>query len=259
MKKIWMFSLAVTMLAVSCTKDKGQNQAGVFKGPEVAMHHGKAWTFAQLSSDGKPERIGVTIDNDALNSVPIGHDNGGGGGHTHDDNVVLKFHEKANSILFKHVWLNWNPAGHPPANVYTKPHFDIHYYTTTNEERAAYVEPAKLNADPAAGYLPPLHVGADPVPTMGKHWVDVTSPELNPNNPQPFTQTFIYGSYDSKVVFYEPMITLDFLKATNNFERSIPQPAKFQKTGYYPTKMRVQKQGNAVSIILEDFVYRTAS
>lgn len=104
-----------------------------------------------------------------------------------------------------------------------------------------------------------MHVGADPVPTMGKHWVDVTSPELNPNNPQPFTQTFIYGSYDSKVVFYEPMITLDFLKTTANFERLIPQPAKVQQSGYYPTKMRVQKQGNAVSIILEGLVYRTAS
>jgi hypothetical protein len=258
MKKTLLFSLAVILFAASCTKDKGENKAGIFKGPETAMHHGKAWTWVQLNKEGKPERIAVTIDNDALNSVPTG-DNNHGGGHTHDDNVVLKFHEKANDIMFNHVWLNWNPAGHPPANVYTKPHFDIHYYISTVAERETYVDPAKLNADPAAGYLPPLHVGADPVPAMGKHWVDITSPELNPNNPQPFTQTFIYGSYDSKVVFYEPMITLDFLKTTVNFERTIPQPAKFQKSGYYPTKMKVQKQGNAVNIILDDLVYRTAS
>lgn len=258
MKKILAISLAVALIVSSCSKDKGQNQAGVFKGPEVSMHHGKAWTTVQLSSEGKPERIAVTIDNNALNSVPTG-DNNHTGGHTHDDNVVLPFHEKASGILFKHVWLNWNPAGHPPVNVYTKPHFDIHYYMSTVAEREAYVDPAKLNADPATDYLPPLHVGADPVPTMGKHWVDITSPELHPTNPQPFTQTFIYGSYDSKVVFYEPMITLEFLKNTTNFERSIPQPAKVQKTGYYPSKMRVQKQGNAVSIILEGLIYKTAS
>jgi hypothetical protein len=258
MKKIWMLSLAVAVMAVSCTKDNGKNEAGVFKGPEVQMHHGKAWTWVQLNSDGKPERVAISIDNDALNSVPTGDDNHNGG-HSHDDNAVLRFHEKASGIVFNHVWLNWNPAGHPPANIYTKPHFDIHYYMSSVSEREGYVDPAKLNADPVQDYLPALHVGADPVPTMGKHWVDITSPELNPNNPQPFTQTFIYGSYDSKVVFYEPMITLEFLKATGNFVRPIPQPAKFQKSGYYPTKMRVQKQGNAVSIILEDLVYRTAS
>ncbi len=47
------------------------------------------------------------------------------------------------------------------------------------------------------------------VPQMGAHWVDVTSPELNGST---FAQTFIYGSYDGQVNFYEPMITLDFLK-----------------------------------------------
>lgn len=258
MKKFLIITIAIIHFTTSCTKDKGKNEAGIFKGPEVQMHHGKAWTWVQLSSEGKPERIAISIDNDALNSVPpgSGHNNGG---HTHDDNAVLLFHEKANGIAFKHVWLNWNPEGHPPVNIYTKPHFDIHYYMSTAAERETYVDPVKLNADPAEGYLPPMHVGADPVPTMGKHWVDITSPELNPNNPQPFTQTFIYGSYDSKVVFFEPMITLDFLKTTANFERPIPQSAKVQKSGYYPTKMRVQKQGNAVSIILEDLVYRTAS
>jgi hypothetical protein len=55
------------------------------------------------------------------------------------------------------------------------------------------------------------------------------------------------------------MITLEFLKATTNFERSIPQPAKYQQSGYYPTKMRIQKAAQATNIILEGFVYRTAS
>jgi hypothetical protein len=257
MRKFLTILTTVSLFVMSCSKDEEQNRNNIFKGPKVDMHHGKAWTWVELKSDGSPERIAVTIDDDALNSVPTGGDNSGG--HSHDDNAVLPFHEKANSFLFKHAWLNWNPAGHPPANIYTKPHFDIHYYMSTAAEREAYVDPAKLNADPATGYLPPMHMGADPVPTMGKHWVDVTSPELNPNNPQPFTQTFIYGSYDSKVVFYEPMITLDFLKATSNFERTIPQPTKFEKTGYYPTKMIIQKQGKETNIILAGFVYKTAS
>jgi hypothetical protein len=55
------------------------------------------------------------------------------------------------------------------------------------------------------------------------------------------------------------MITLEFLKDNSNFERSIPQPAKVQKTGYYPTKMRVVKHDGVTEIILDGFVYRTQS
>jgi len=252
MKKL-LFVLAIGSFAVSCKKDGTADN--FFKGPVVQVHEGKAFTWVQLNKQGAPERVGVTITDEALNSVP----EGGDGGHGHENSYVLKFHEKAGVTPFKHVWLNWNPAGHPPANIYTKPHFDIHYYMVASEERETYVDDAKLNADPAAGYMPANHLGVDPVPTMGKHWVDVTSPELNPTNPQPFTQTFIFGSYNSKVVFYEPMITKEFLKNTSNFERAIPQPAKVQQSGYYPTKMRVFKHDNVTEIILEGFVQRQAS
>jgi hypothetical protein len=94
------------------------------------------------------------------------------------------------------------------------------------------------------------------IPKMGKHWIDVTSPELSGEK---FSQTFIFGSYDSKVIFYEPMITLDFLKKTSKFERPIPVPAKFQKSGYYPTKMRVVKHDGVTEVLLDGFVKRQAS
>jgi hypothetical protein len=255
MKKL-LLVFAVGVLAVSCKKDSDDNY---FKGPEVKVHGGKAWTWFQMNKQGAPERVAVSITDEALNSVPV--ENGGDGhdDHNHENNYVLKFHPKAAATPFKHVYLNWNPAGHPPANIYTKPHFDIHYYTVESSVREGYLDPAKLAASPAPEYLPANHLGVDPVPAMGKHFVDITSPELDPVNPQPFTQTFIYGSYDGKVVFYEPMITLEFLKKTSNFERSIPQPAKFQQSGYYPTKMRVVKHNGVTEIILDGMVYRQAS
>ena len=55
------------------------------------------------------------------------------------------------------------------------------------------------------------------------------------------------------------MITRDFLQNTNKFERSIPQPAKFEKAGYYPTKMKVEKHGQQVEVTLSDFQQRQAS
>ncbi len=259
MKHLFIAALAVLTFFSSCKKNDDNGKAGIFKGPETEVYHGKAWTWVQLDKQGNPERVAIAINDDVLNSVKPGEDNSNNTEHHHDNNTVLKFHSKADVTLFKHAWLNWNPNGHPPAGIYTKPHFDLHFYMVTAEERETYIDPAKLDAAPDSPYLPVNHVGADPVPTMGKHWVDITSPELNPTNPQPFTQTFIYGSYNSKVVFYEPMITLDFLKNTSNFERPIPQPTKFQQSGYYPTKLRVTKHDKITEIILEGMVYRTSS
>jgi hypothetical protein len=255
MKKLLFVFTAAAVVLTSCTKEKGESKAGIFKGPETTMHEGKAWTWVQLDKDGNPERVAIAVNENALNSMPA-DDGSGGAGHDHDNNVILSFPSQAANIAFKHVWANWNPAGHPPANIYTKPHFDFHFYTVSSAERETFVDPAKLAASVPAEYLPANYIGIDPVPTMGKHYVDVTSPELNG---QPFTETFILGSYDAKINFYEPMITLEFLKATTTYERSIPQPAKYQQSGYYPTKMRIQKAAQATNIILEGFVYRTAS
>jgi hypothetical protein len=94
---------------------------------------------------------------------------------------------------------------------------------------------------------------------MGAHWVDVTSPELNPAAPQPFTQTFIYGSYNGKVTYYEPMATVDFLNKLGSFTRNIPQPEKFSKDGYYPTQMSYINKGATIEISLHHFVYRSKS
>lgn len=254
MKRFFLLLSSAALLLASCEKDKEDKKDGIFKGPEVTVHDGKAWTWLEINKQGIPERVAISINDRALNSVPIGTETGGG--HSHENNFVLKFHPKADATIFKHVFLNWNPAGHPPAGIYNLPHFDIHYYTVSSEERDAMVDPAKLNADPDAAYLPANHIGADPVPQMGKHWVDVTSPEFAG---APFTQTFIYGSNNKKVVFFEPMITLDFLKNTNSFVRDLPQPAKFEKAGYYPTKMRVEKANGVTNVILEGFVQRQAS
>ena len=52
------------------------------------------------------------------------------------------------------------------------------------------------------------------------------------------------------------MITQAFLTSTTYFERELPSPAKVSRTGYYPTKMRIEKNNNKVSVILSHFFYR---
>lgn len=262
MKKFFLLTLTAAALFSSCKKEHDMDRPGIFKGPEEQVHDGKAWTWFETDKAGQPKKLALAITDAALNSVPVG--DGGTGPHDHGDmenNWILKFHPKADVLPFNHVGMGWNPNGHEPEQVYGLPHFDFHFYMPTPEEIAAIpvYEQAKEKFDnyPAAEYFPANYMNfGGGVPQMGAHWIDVTSPEINGAK---FTQTFIYGSYDGKVTFYEPMITLEFLKATSNFTRPIPEPAKVQKTGWYPTELNIVKHDGLTEIILNKMVYKTQS
>jgi hypothetical protein len=262
MKKIFILALSAAAILTSCSKEKNNDKSGLFKGPEVQVHDGKAWTSVQLDKDGNPLRLAISLTDDALNSVPVGGDETTDHDHSNmDNNWVLPFDARAAVTPFNHVGMGWNPSGHEPEPIYGQPHFDFHFYMTTPAEVAAIppyeLAPEKFDNWPAPAYFPANYFNAGGgVPQMGAHWVDVTSGEFNV---QLFTQTFIYGSYDGKVTFYEPMITLEFLKTANNFERAIPQPAKVQQSGWYPKKLRVAKAAGLTNIILDEFEYRTQS
>ncbi|UYQ92609.1 DUF5602 domain-containing protein [Chitinophaga horti] len=259
MKKILAALVLLAAVFTSCEKD--DSKGGTFKGPEVKLHDGKAWTWVKLDDKGDPLQIGVTITDAAFNSVPM--PNGEMPGHDPMNSFSLKVPAKASVLPFKHIGLDWNPAGHEPPGIYDKPHFDYHFYMISEAERLAIPtydqDSLKFKNSPAAGYLPASYVNfGGGVPQMGAHWVDINTPEIKP--PFNFTETFFYGSYNGKVTFYEPMITHDFIKGVNGaFHRDIPQPTKFQQSGYYPTKSSVIKKNGVIEVILDGFVYKTAS
>lgn len=262
MKKTLVTLFSVSLLFTSCTKDKQEN-GGIYKGPVQPFQHGKAWTWIQFDKNDTPLRIAIAIDADAMSSLDPGGEHNGG--HTHANGVSLAFHPKAALTPFKHALLDWNPNGHEPAGIFDLPHFDFHYYMTSETERQA-IPPFMVDSTgfldfPAPGYMPStmpnLYVPTPGgVPQMGTHWVDVSSPELNGGT---FNQTFLYGSYNGKVTFYEPMITKLFLDENPSFQRGIPLPNRFKEAGWYPTQMRIEKSNGVTHIILEGFVYRQAS
>jgi hypothetical protein len=262
MKKFLLLAALAALVLSSCDKNETINTI-VYKGPVQKFQHGKAWTWLEVDKTDKPVRIAISIDDEAMNSLdPGGNHNGG---HNHVNGVSLAFHPKANITPFKHALLDWNPDGHEPAGVYTLPHFDFHFYMTSETERKA-IPPYEVDNSgflnfPAPGYMPSVLPGLyapvpGGVPQMGTHWVDVSTPELNGGT---FSQTFLYGSYNGNVTFYEPMITKSFLDNNASFQRDFPVPAKFKTAGYYPTKMRIEKSNGITNIILEAFVYRQAS
>jgi hypothetical protein len=263
MKKLFFIALTAFVSFSSCTKDDQEKKGAFYKGPVQPFQHGKAWTWLELDKDEKPVRIGISIDQAAMSSLDPG--NGHEGGHTHTNGLSLAFHPRISATPFKHALLDWNPNGHEPNGIYDLPHFDFHFYLTSEDERKA-IPPYDVDSTgflnyPAPGYMPStmpnLYVpGPGGVPQMGTHWLDISTPELNGSI---FSQTFLYGSYNGEVTFYEPMITKQFLDDNSFFQRSIPVPLRFRKAGYYPTSMRVERAGGVTSIMLENFVYRQAS
>lgn len=260
MKKLLLMLAVLTVVFTSCKKDdKDQPNNKIFKGPIAMFQHGKALTWYEVDNSNKPLRIAVSIDDDAMNSLDVNVP--GSDGHSHENVINLPLHPKALATPFKFIGLGWNPHGHEPNHIYGLPHFDFHFNLLTEAEVMAIpayeVDSSLFLQWPAAPYFPANYFNpGGGVPKMGAHWLDFTTPELNGAQ---FTQTFIFGSYAGQVSFYEPMITKAFIDANSSFERIIPQPSKYQKDGYYPTKMRIAQTAGWTNIILEEFVYRTAS
>lgn len=249
MKRIFLLIAVATGLLAFQKLTKNEK---TYDSKKISLHGGKVWTSAKVSSNGKPERVSIVLDDAALNTVPAGQPSDH---FSPANNLMIPVRSEGGSP-FQFVMVNWNSSGHEPDSIYGLPHFDFHFYTSSQSEVMNYMDSAKLSKVPSSEYVPANHVAVHPLPMMGNHFIDVTSAELHGTK---FTQTFIYGSYDSKVVFYEPMITLDFLKNTPKFERAIPQPAKFQQSGYYPTKLQVAKHDGVTEIILTGFTKRQAS
>ena len=114
-----------------------------------------------------------------------------------------------------------------------------------------------FNNNPPSGYLPPAYVKSPAGEAqMGAHWMDVLSAEFNG---QPFTHTFIYGSYDGKVNFLEPMVTQAFLMEGTKVHKAIRQPQFFDPINtYYPTRYNIWKNGdqNRNYIAMDQMVLR---
>jgi hypothetical protein len=208
----------------------------------------RTYVVLDAKSGQAPVELGVSLDARALVALPM---------DAEEHSLVLALPPKS-PAPYQFVELDWNPQGHPPIGVYNVPHFDFHFYTISLAERNSIVpsDPqfaAKANNIPTGAYVPPTYVIPGPptappsaaaVPKMGVHWSSVLSPELqnlfgNPAGYQPFTKTFIYGSWNGRYTFYEPMITLGYLQSNPDVTTSIPVPARYAQAGWFPTAYRV--------------------
>ena len=242
---------------------------------------GTVQSFLTLDPNGVPLAIGVALSAGALeqlprvpNTVSRCFDLDGDGRHTGhecmgDEERILDVPAGSSAGLpFRWISVNWNPAGHHNTP-YVQPHFDFHF-NAVDRSRVEAIAPGrcgelvdcgdfKVATRPVpAQYLPSgyIDVGAV-VPRMGNHLLDSQSPELKDSIP--FTSTFIYGAWDGELIFWEPMITLDFLQKTQDACIEIRQPKAFRQAGSYPTQycVRQDRQGQR-AVSLERFRYTEA-
>lgn len=204
-------------------------------GPKVQIGNGTARSFVITTPNGKPQELGIELSAGALQGLPDGE---------FGADYMIDLPQKAQQLTpFNHIMINWNPYGHPPPGIYTVPHFDFHFYEISVETQMAippYTDQTAAMFDnfPPLCYIPEAYVpNPEGVPQMGKHWSDVLSPEFNGGT---FTKTFVYGSFDGAVTFYEPMITKAYLESVHYSATDIRQPQFYYPLNkYYPTKYRV--------------------
>lgn len=199
------------------------DKQNTFYGPAQPFSKGVTKAFVTMDHEGNPTEIGITISERILHNLP-----------NHMEEFTLELPNKTKGLAFDHVDLGWNPEGHEPPGIYDIPHFDIHFYMISEEAQMQITDPQKAEILPPQEYWPANYVPTPGfVPMMGKHWLNLLSNEAQG---EVFDQTFIYGSYDGEFIFYEPMITVDYLENKTSATYQINQPTEFQKSGfYYPT------------------------
>lgn len=271
----------------ACGQAGGESADGVTLGAEADLGEGSVSSFVRFDGEGAPQAIGVVFDGAALASLPAERSDEhhcfdlDGDGAIEPDPECLPTHERVlplppeatrrADIPFKWVLVNWNPGGHIPPGIYDVPHFDIHYFIESIENTFALKPgpcgPELLRCDQFERAMRPVPANyAHPdfqnveaaVPAMGNHLIDVTAHEFHDS---PFDRSWIYGSYDGRITFYEEMVANDYLAGRPDTCYDIKLPEAYEKAGYYPTRScyNFDPDTGTQAVTIEGFVYREAS
>uniref|UniRef100_A0AAU2VE19 DUF5602 domain-containing protein n=1 Tax=Streptomyces sp. NBC_00003 TaxID=2903608 RepID=A0AAU2VE19_9ACTN len=277
----------VTPQAAARLKERTRSYEGPCAafGPAQDLGNGSLRSYTQTNADGTPYAVGVTFTRDALAGLPTDmndrhHCYDVNGDQAIDQNTEcvggyehpLALPDKAPAGLStKWALVNYNPQGHGMPGIYDVPHFDFHFYLKPKAVRDGirmgscglvincddYVTATKPIEDRymPAGYMDHKEAAEG---AMGNHLMDTDdSPEWHG---RPFTHTFMYGGWDSDLLFQEPMITkawFEGLADGTNTSGCYPvnQPAAWQQDGFHPRQycIRYERGRDDFTVSLTDF------
>ncbi|MFF0816169.1 DUF5602 domain-containing protein [Rhodococcus sp. NPDC003318] len=245
---------ATLVAATACTEPAASAATGTtFDGPTVSVGNGTARSYVTTAADGTPAATGIRMTATALDGL------------THAADVPMQVFDlalpqDAPATVFDHLTVDWNPHGHEPAGVFTKPHFDMHFYMI-DAAAVGEITPMRIDFVPRASNLPPAQYmptgyAAPPglpamntVPDMGLHWIDAAAGVGAPG--YDFQQVLVAGSWDGAHTFLEPMMTHEWMLTKQSVDEAVAQPEKWAKSGYYPTTYTVRFDDSTSEYVIE--------
>ena len=237
---LFIFMLSYPTLGFSDNALTTETKAGIFLGEVKQMGNGVAWSWIINDSKGNPSSLGITFTETALTGLA---ENPPSDIPFPTVEYELSLPKQVKALPYNHIVVNWNPHGHVPPGIYDASHFDFHFYMVAPSERykitAKGDDIAICNKKLPVQYIPVGYILPEGTqePRMGSHWIDPNWPEFHK---QPFTKSFIYGSYNGEMTFLEPMATKAFLETKPNITEKIKLPAAYKKHGFYPTAYSVK-------------------
>lgn len=262
--------------------------AATLFGREVRVGQGSARLYVERGPHGEPRSIGFALSEGAMSGLPTHmnatsrcFDKDGDGAHAHgecmgDEQVNLELPEEALALGLPFRWamLNWNAEGHmqPAPPVWSAPHFDFHFYIAEQRvidgirtgpcaELIDCDDFAVASRPLPADHMPDGHVDVGAaVAAMGNHLVDSNDPELADPS-LGFSSTFIYGTYDGKMIFLEPMVSHAFLASKPDRCSPVRWARAVAEAGYYPSRycVRFDASRKEYRVSLEGLTYRPAA
>lgn len=202
-------------------------------GDVLPFGNGTARSWVHVDGRGEPTTLGITLTEAALEGLPAEVTPG----LIWMVEYILSIPEMP-LLPFDHIGVNWNPRGHIPAGIYNVPHFDFHFYTISPEQRSQITargeDLERCRRSPMPGHLPEGYVFApeSEEPGMGGHWIDPLSHEFHGKD---FTSTFLFGTHEGGIIFWEPMITKAYLETKPDASMPLQVPQEYARDGYYPT------------------------
>jgi hypothetical protein len=238
--------LSLFFLITSCDKndDQSATEPKITYGGFVNVGNGKARSFISKNADGSVKEVGFNFTEDALSGLP-------------EQNTAFVLPMPAdNKTQITHISFDYAFHGHGPEHIYDVPHFDVHYYMISEQEKNSItLTDPKIDILPPASSIPKNYIPGPNEAKMGKHWVDSTSHEFHGKD---FTTTFVYGSYNGKFTFLEPMISVNYLKTKPNVMLGVTSLASVQQTGLYPQQYAIlwEKERREYTVSLNNLTLR---
>ena len=270
MKKLLNYlALLVAFVYVSCQKERLSGQksteeiassiskpvSNTFYGPQVQLGDGHLRSWIRLSPENVPEELGIEMTSGVLENLPP----------TLTESLIPLHHKAKELTPYDNIVFNTR-ANPPPVGFVTVPHFNTHFYMISEEEQMSMPAPSPANTSlsssaaygrPPAGVLPADYT--IPGPTFGgRHWLDKNGSLVSTAN-NTLSHEFMYGTFDGKVIFLEPIVSMQFLLSGTEVHKAIKQPLIFDPINtYYPTQYNIYTDSKTgrIYVSLSEFVWK---